>query len=76
VTNIERMAAMALAMLDRALGVYATQDLEEARAVCNADDEVDAFCKQTFNVILSYAENCAYRFGNAFASGGARTERS
>jgi len=54
VTNIERMAAMALAMLDRALGVYATQDLEEARAVCNADDEVDAFYKQTFNVILSY----------------------
>jgi len=54
VTNIERMAAMALAMLDRALGVYATQDLGEARAVCNADDEVDAFYKQTFNVILSY----------------------
>ena len=54
VTNIERMAAMALAMLDRALGVYVTQDLEEARAVCNADDEVDAFYKQTFNVILSY----------------------
>jgi phosphate transport system protein len=53
-TNIERMAAMALAMLDRALGVYAAQDLEEARAVCNADDDVDAFYKQTFNVILSY----------------------
>jgi phosphate transport system protein len=54
VTNIERMAAMALAMLDRALSVYATQDIDEARAVCNADDDVDAFYKQTFNVILSY----------------------
>ncbi len=54
VANIGRMAAMALSMLDRALGVYATQDLAEARAVCTADDTVDAFYKQTFNVILSY----------------------
>ena len=54
VTNIERMAAMALAMLDRALGVYTTLDLDEAQAICGADDEVDAFYKQTFNVILSY----------------------
>lgn len=52
--NIERMAAMAVTMLDRALGVYATHDLAEARGVCHADDEVDAFYKQTFNVILSY----------------------
>jgi phosphate transport system protein len=54
VTTVERMAAMALAMLDRALDVYVTQDLDEARAVCVADHEVDAFYKQTFNVILSY----------------------
>jgi phosphate transport system protein len=54
VANIERMATMALAMLDRSLGVYATQNVEEARSVCNADDDVDAFYKQTFNVILSY----------------------
>jgi phosphate transport system protein len=54
VTNIERMADMALAMVDRALATYASQDLEEAHAVCKADDDVDAFYKQTFNVILSY----------------------
>jgi phosphate transport system protein len=54
VTNIERMAEMALVMLDRALAAYASQDLEEAHSVCNADDDVDAFYKQTFNVILSY----------------------
>jgi phosphate transport system protein len=54
VTSIERMAAMALAMLDRALAVYVTQEVDEAHAVCNADHEVDAFYKQTFNVILSY----------------------
>jgi phosphate transport system protein len=52
--NIERMAAMALAMVDRALAVYTTQEIEEARAICSADDDVDAFYKQTFNVILSY----------------------
>jgi phosphate transport system protein len=54
VTNIERMAAMALALVDRALAVYASHDIEEARAICDADDDVDAFYKQTFNVILSY----------------------
>jgi phosphate transport system protein len=54
VSNIERMADMALAMVDRALAVYASRDLAEARAVCEADDDVDAFYKQTFNVILSY----------------------
>jgi phosphate transport system protein len=54
IANIERMAAMALAMVDRALTVYASHDLDEARAICAADDQVDAFYKQTFNVILSY----------------------
>jgi phosphate transport system protein len=54
VANIERMADMALVMVDRALAAYAAQDLEEAHAVCLADDDVDAFYKQTFNVILSY----------------------
>jgi phosphate transport system protein len=52
--NVERMAAMALAMVDRALAVYVTQEIDEARAICSADDDVDAFYKQTFNVILSY----------------------
>ena len=45
---------MALAMVDRALAVYASHDLGEAHAICAADDDVDAFYKQTFNVILSY----------------------
>jgi phosphate transport system protein len=52
--NIQRMSAMALAMVDRSLAVYASQDIDEARAICEADDDVDAFYKQTFNVILSY----------------------
>lgn len=54
VMNIQRMADMALSMLERALGVYTSQDLEEAQAICDADGDVDAFYKQTFNVILSY----------------------
>jgi len=52
--DIPRMAEMALAMLDRALRALATHDVAEARAVCLADDQVDALYKQTFNVILSY----------------------
>ena len=54
VTSIQRMADMALSMLERALGIYTTRDLEEAQAICDADDDVDAYYKQTFNVILSY----------------------
>jgi phosphate transport system protein len=52
--DIPRMAEMALAMLDRALRALASRDVVEARAVCLADDQVDALYKQTFNVILSY----------------------
>ncbi len=52
--GILQMGQMALSMLDRALEVYVTQDLGEARAICQADNEVDAYYKQTFNVILSY----------------------
>lgn len=54
VSAILRMGEMALAMLDRALEVYVSQDLAEARAICEADNDVDAYYKQTFNVILSY----------------------
>lgn len=52
--DIPRLAEMALAMLDRSLRALAARDAVEARAVCLADDQVDALYKQTFNVILSY----------------------
>jgi phosphate transport system protein len=52
--DIGRLGEMSLTMLDRALRALASRDVEEAQAICRADDEVDAFYKQTFNVVLSY----------------------
>jgi phosphate transport system protein len=52
--DVPRLGQMALAMLDRALRALADRDAAEARAVCQADDQVDALYKQTFNVVLSY----------------------
>lgn len=52
--DIQRLSGMAVAMLERALRAYASDDVAEANAVCAADDDADALYKQTFNVILSY----------------------
>ena len=52
--DIGRLGEMSLTMLDRALRALTSKDVEEAEAICAADDEVDAFYKQTFNVVLSY----------------------
>ena len=54
VGNISRLAELSLDMLDRALHAYGNRDTVEAAALCQADDQVDAFYKQTFNVVLSY----------------------
>jgi len=52
--GIGRMGEAALAMVDRALQAFAQRDAVAARAVCAADDQVDAMYKQAFNVALSY----------------------
>ena len=52
--GIERMTELVLDMLDRVMGALARRDVAEARAVCQADDQVDAHYKQLFNVTLSY----------------------
>jgi phosphate transport system protein len=54
IANISRLADLSLDMLDRALRAYAGRDKAEAIAVCEADEQVDAYYKQTFNVLLSY----------------------
>jgi phosphate transport system protein len=53
-TNITRLSELSLGLLDRVLAAYADHDVTEAEAVCRADDQVDAYYKQTFNVLLSY----------------------
>jgi phosphate transport system protein len=54
ISDVQRMGQLSLVMLERALHSVATQDLVEARQVCQADDEVDGLYNQTFNVLLSY----------------------
>ncbi len=51
--NLPRMTQQSLAMLDRALTGMATRDVAEARAVCQADDQVDDLYKETFNLLLT-----------------------
>lgn len=53
-TNILNMGDLALALVDRALQVYAQQDVAAAQQLCQDDDELDHLYKQTFNVTLSY----------------------
>ena len=52
--DVQRLSELALTMLDRGLRALAAQDVAEARAVCAADDQVDALYKQMFNVALSH----------------------
>ena len=53
--DIPRMGRVwALGLLDRAMRAVATRDVQEARDVCRADDDVDALYKQAFNVTISY----------------------
>jgi phosphate transport system protein len=52
-SDILRIGQVALVMLERALHAFATQDTAEAYVVCQADDDLDALYKQTFNVLLS-----------------------
>ena len=61
IVNITRLSELSLDLLDRAMRAYAENDTAEAMAVCQADDQVDSFYKQTFNVLLSYMlENHAF----------------
>ncbi len=51
---VAQLSQVALALLDRALRAYGARDSVEAVAVCQADDQVDALYKQTFNILLEY----------------------
>jgi phosphate transport system protein len=50
--DIPRLGEIALTMLDRALRAMASNDVAEARAVCQTDDEADALYKQVFNATI------------------------
>ena len=52
--DVPRLGEMASNLVDRALRSIAPRDVQEARAVCLADDQVDALYKQSFNLTISY----------------------
>ncbi len=52
--DLQRLADIALSMLDRASAAVISRDVVEAEAVCKMDDQADALYKQIFNVTLSY----------------------
>jgi phosphate transport system protein len=52
--DIPRMGGVAQGMLRDALDAYVKRDIELARSVLNADDEVDALKTQVFRELLTY----------------------
>jgi phosphate transport system protein len=52
--DIPRMGSVAQGMLRDALDAYVRRDIELARSVLNADDEVDALKTQVFRELLTY----------------------
>jgi len=52
--DIPRMGTVAQTMLRDALDAYVRRDIELARAVLNADDELDALKTQVFRELLTY----------------------
>ena len=52
--DIPRMAVLALAMLHRSLDAFIRLDVDEAKAVVGADDEVDALHDQIYRELLTY----------------------
>lgn len=50
--DIPRMADIGISMLDRSLKAFVNRDKEEARRVCNEDDQVDALHDQVYRELL------------------------
>ena len=52
--DIPRMAEMSISMLHRSIDALVTRDIDLARKVCEADDEVDALHEQIYNELLLF----------------------
>ena len=52
--DIPRMADKATDMLRRSLDSFVNRDVEQANAVCEDDDEVDALYEQVYRELLTY----------------------
>ncbi len=52
--DIPRMAQAAISMLMGSLEAFKNRDADRARAICDADDEVDALYDQVYRELLTY----------------------
>ena len=52
--DVQRLADIAVAMLESAMRAYGTRDLPVAEAVCADDDRADALYKQIFDATLAF----------------------
>ena len=52
--DIPRMAEMSITMLRQSIDSLVTRDVDLARKVCDADDDVDALHEQIYNELLLY----------------------
>ena len=52
--DIPRMAERAVDMLRRSLEAFIERDVEEAKRICEEDDEVDALYDQVYRELLTY----------------------
>ncbi len=52
--DIPRMAEMSISMLHRSIDSLVTRDVDLAKQVCEADDEVDALHEQIYNELLLF----------------------
>ncbi|MCL0101909.1 phosphate signaling complex protein PhoU [Dehalococcoidia bacterium] len=52
--DIPRMSDLAVSMLRRSLGALLVLDVEEAKRVCEEDDQVDALHEQIYRELLTY----------------------
>jgi len=58
INNVVQMMGMAQSMFQRAMNVFLSGDIEEAKAVCKEDDEVDAaFGKLVLEICASISKN-------------------
>jgi phosphate transport system protein len=54
IRGVQHMGALVLAQLKQVLDSYAGRDLEQALAVWNGDEEIDAMCTSIFRELLTY----------------------
>jgi phosphate transport system protein len=52
--DIPRMAQVAISMLMGSLEAFRNRDANQARSICDADDEVDALYDQVYRELLTY----------------------